>query len=138
VLFRSKTWSDNKKIALDMLLTGDCGHMMLFKGKAYAILHSNGEESEILTILNGNKIKAFYTNIRYPHKHEDVTIDRWAVRAALMQNLTDKDLQGVTKQQYSFFVDCYKSAAKKRNVTPIIMQSSIWSYIRENKDVLNN
>ena len=133
-----KSWGDNKKIALDMMLTEDCGHMMLFKGKAYLILHSNGTEEEILSILNGQKIKSFYLNIRYPHKHEEVTIDRHALRVALMRNVGDNDYRGMTALQYKFFVDSYKYAAKKRNVSPVIVQSATWLYIRENKHILND
>ena len=78
-----KTWEQNLKIARDLILTGDCGHMGAFKKKAIDIVHSSGHDSEIVRILNGNKITSFYLNIKYPDRISEVTIDRHALSIAL-------------------------------------------------------
>lgn len=127
-----KNWRDNKKIALDMLLTGDCGHMKMFKDKAARILASDGSEQAILAILNGEKIKSFFLNIRHPHKGDNVTVDRWMIRVATndFSLVVDKDLS-ITKNQYKFMADAIKLAADKVGVSPLVMQSSTWVYSRE-------
>ena len=97
-----KTWEQNLVCAKDMLETGDCGHMQQFKDKADRILKSDGSDEAILDILNGNKISAFYLNIRYPNKANAITIDRHALSVALGRWVTDSDYQGMTGKQYEF------------------------------------
>lgn len=133
-----KSWNDNKKIALDFLLTGNAGHMKQFVNKAAQIVASNGSEQEIKRILNGNKITAFYHNIRWPQCASTSTIDRHALRVLLMKNVNDDDYRGITDNQYQFFVDAYKRAAKKIGITPARVQSATWEFIRTNKHILTN
>lgn len=121
-----KTWEQNLKIAKDMIMTGDCGHMKQFKNKAKAILLSEGKDKEILSILNGNKISAFYINIRYPQRKTEVTIDRHALSVALGQWIREEDYAGMTSKQYEFFSECYTLAADKVKVAPLLMQSATW------------
>lgn len=121
-----KTWNQNLKCASDMITRGDCGHMVVFKDKARRILASDGNNQTILDILNGNKIKAFYTNIMYPQLNSEITIDRHALSIALGYWVTDEDYQGMTKKQYQFFVDCYTKASNKAGVSGLVMQSATW------------
>lgn len=125
-----KRWEQNLICAQDMIETGDCGHMGQFKEKARRILASDGTDEAILDILNGNKISAFYLNIRYPEKANNVTIDRHALSIALGRKITDADYQGMTGKQYNFFVECYTITAMKVQVSPVLMQSATWVYYR--------
>ena len=128
-----KTWDQNLKIARDMVLTGDCGHMGAFKNKAINILKSDGSDESIKTILSGNKITSFYVNIMHPDKTTEVTIDRHALSIALGIWITDEDYAGMTDLQYNFFVDCFTLAAKKVGVKPLLMQSATWVKFRKIK-----
>lgn len=121
-----KTWEQNLKCAIQMLETGDCGHMKQFKDKAKRIIKSDGTDEAILDILNGNKISAFYLNIKYPEKANVTTIDRHALSIALGRWVTEEDYRGMTTNQYEFFVQCYALAAMKVNVSPLLMQSATW------------
>lgn len=120
-----KTWEQNKKLAADFWYTGNCGHMESFKSKGRQILASQGTEKEILKILKGAKISSFYLNIRYPDKAISLTIDRHALAIALGRNIGDREY-AMTAKQYKFFSDCYRHAAAKVNVNPLIMQSATW------------
>ena len=128
-----KTWSHNKTCALDLVTTGDCGHMKQFKQKAKDILASDGTDETILSILNGNKISAFFLNIRYPDVANVITIDRHALSIALGRWITEEDYRGMTTKQYNFFVHCYVIAATQVGVTPLLMQSATWVKWRQIK-----
>jgi hypothetical protein len=128
-----KTWEQNKKITITLLQTGDCGQMKQFVSKANRIIESDGSDDAILSILNGRKISAFYLNIRYPHKANNVTIDRHALSIALGKRTTDADYAGMTAKQYEFFVQCYILAGMKVNVSPLLMQSATWVRFRKIK-----
>lgn len=128
-----KTWEQNKKIAVDLVETGDCGHMKQFKNKAKEILKSDGSDEQILAILKGRKISSFYLNIMYPHKANHVTIDRHALSISLGKWVKDEDYSGMTANQYEFFVQCYIGAAMKAKVSPLLMQSATWVRFRKIK-----
>lgn len=121
-----KSWSENKRVAKQLIETGECGHMKQFVNKAKRIMQSDGTDEQILSILNGRKISAFYLNIAYPNKANNVTIDRHALSVALGYWVTDEDYRGMTANQYNFFVQCYILAAMKAEVSPLIMQSATW------------
>lgn len=128
-----KRWEDNLKCAVSLINTRDCGHMKQFKNKALAILDCDGSEEEILKILNGNKISAFYKNIRHPFDGSNVTIDRHALSIALGYWITEDDYKGMTTNQYNFFSDCFAEASLKVGVSPLLMQSATWVKWREIK-----
>jgi hypothetical protein len=121
-----KNWDANKKLAVDLVNTGNCGHMGAFVGKARLILSSDGLESTILGILSGKKIQAFYLNIRYPNKAISLTIDRHALSVCLGHKVTESEEYTMTKKQYEFFSECYRYAATKLNVNPLLVQSVTW------------
>jgi hypothetical protein len=120
-----KSWDQNKKLAAEFYLTGDCGHMKAFKLKGTAIMASDGDEKHILSILKGAKISAFYLNIRYPDKAISLTIDRHALSVALGYSIKDTEY-AMTAGQYKFFSECYRHAAAKVGVNPLVMQSATW------------
>jgi hypothetical protein len=121
-----KQWKQNKKCAIELILSGDCGHMKQFKNKALAILHSSGSEEDILKILHGQKIQNFYLNIRYPKLAIALTIDRHALSVCLGRWIDQTEYSGLTGKQYQFFAECYRIAALKLNVSPLLVQSVTW------------
>lgn len=121
-----KRWEENIKCATEMINTGNCGHIKLFKDKAINIMSGDGDEDFILDTLSGNKIQSFYKNIRYPKDESCITIDRHALSIALGYWIDETDYQGMTTAQYKFFEDCFKQAAIKKGVTPLKMQSATW------------
>lgn len=132
-----KEWNQNKNLAYKFLKTGgNCGgHMKQFLEKARLILETAVTEKDVLVILNGRKISSFFINILRPDDSNNVTIDRHALTVATGIVTTDKFYSGMTKIQYDFFVNCYKKAAEKMNVSALLMQSATWEYYRNNKQL---
>lgn len=120
-----KTWDQNKAIALSFVTTGKAGHMGAFVKKAQAILQAETEE-DILRILSGRKIQSFFLNILYPAEALSLTIDRHALSVALGHWITETEYAGMTARQYAFFSECYRHAAKRLNVNPLLVQSATW------------
>jgi len=121
-----KTWEQNLVVAEQLLSTGEAGHIKQFVDKAKRILSEAQTTDDILKILNGNKIKNFYLSILNPHYEHTVVIDRHALSVALGYWVSDEDYRGITNIQYTFFLNCYRLAALKKNIKPNIMQSSTW------------
>lgn len=131
-------WKRNIEEARTMCLTGECKQMGFLKDKARAIINSTGTKSEILKILNGEKISAFFLNIYEPHTSENVTIDRHAIRIALGKNLTDAEIKTIPVKTYKVFENAYKAAADKYGTTPLIAQSATWVRYRKDKSLIEN
>jgi len=130
-----RKWSINKVLALQMIKEGKAKHMPLFLSKAKEIVKSGDSDEAILRILGGRKISSFYLNIMYPKQSNIVTIDRHALSIALDKKITEKDYNGMTKNQYQFFVDCYILAAAKVGVHTLLMQSATWEAFREKHNI---
>lgn len=120
-----KSWNENKLIAEIYLNTARAKHIKAFEQKCHDIMDSSGSIEEIVDILNGQKIVSFFLNIVNPKGVNEVTIDRHAVSIAVGEKLSNKDLV-ITKNQYLFFVNCYKIASYKRGILPLEMQSATW------------
>ena len=119
-----KEWSKNKEIAMDFILTGDCGHMGANKRKARQILDCDGSDEEILRILNGPKTSRFYMNMMYPDG-TGVTVDRHAIAIAIGRTATDKE-QSLTPKAYEFIEKCYIMTAETLGLDPLHLQSITW------------
>ena len=128
-----KRWEQNKLAARSMVNTGDCGHMIAFKNKARNIIASDGREETILDILNGNKIVAFYHNLRHPKTSNYVTIDRHALSIALGYWVADQDYNGMTAKQFEFFQQCYIWTAEGIGISALSLQSATWERFRKIK-----
>ena len=138
-----KEWNKNKELAVDLILTGNCGHMKRNVQKARDILALNGycdKYSDAMTldfkirqILNGEKTKAFYTNMAYP-KGKGVTIDRHAIAIAIGRNATDKE-QAISKQVYTFIENCYIMTSETLGLAPLHLQSITWQTWKRIKTV---
>ena len=123
-----KTWEQNKQMLHDFFTYGTAGTFAVNVDKCHRILESDGTDRSILRILNGEKTKNFYLNIKYPLSAEHLTVDRHAIRIAL--NCTEEF--SISVNQYQFIKNCYIEAAKKVNVKPLLMQSATWVYFRDN------
>ena len=90
---------------------------------------------EVLTILNGNKTKAFYLNILMPNKQTSVTIDRHAIAISLQRPsktraLSDNEAR-VSNNQYKALEQAYINAANKLGILPQQLQAITWVNYRE-------
>ena len=96
------------------------------KAKAWSILEDDlTEDEDILTRLNGQKIRSFYSNTR---GLDEVTIDGHAYNIALgiRQGLTsDKTTMG--KKVYRTMQAAYVKAAKRVGVKPHELQAITWT-----------
>ena len=103
------------------------------KLKAWSILEDNlVNDDDILTRLNGQKIRSFYSNIR---GLDEVTIDGHALNIALgvRQGLTT-DKTNMSKKVYKQMQEVYVRAAKRVDIKPHILQAITWTtWKRENK-----
>jgi|TARA_R110002012_G_scaffold15734_3_gene62108 hypothetical protein len=119
-----KEWEKNKEIAVDFILTGDCGHMGANKRKARAILDCDGSDDKILEILSGPKTSRFYMNMMYPDG-TGVTVDRHAIAIAIGRTATNKE-QALTPKAYTFIEKCYIMTAETLGLDPLHLQSITW------------
>ncbi len=133
-----KEWSKNKDLAVDLIYSGDCGHMQRNKQKALDILAlkddtgvNNGSltdaliiDQQILDILNGDKTKRFYLNMVYP-SGGGVTVDRHAIAIAIGRNATEKE-QAISSAVYTFLEECYIMTSETLGLTPLHLQSITW------------
>ena len=102
------------------------------KLKAWSILADNlTSDDDILTRLNGQKIRSFYSNIR---GLDEVTIDGHALNIALgkVQGLTT-DKTNMGKKVYMEMQKYYVRAAKRVDIPPHVLQAITWTtWKREN------
>jgi hypothetical protein len=131
-----KNWDENKRIAINFILTGRASHTRLMTQKARTILTSLEDDNlddTILATLNGNKIKNFFINIAYPAHESAVTIDRHALSICLNRSIKKQDYVGITNLQYNFFAEAYIEASEILNVLPCMVQAVTWEKWRELK-----
>ena len=96
------------------------------KAKAWSILEDDlTDDTDILTRLNGQKIRSFYSNIR---GLDEVTIDGHAYNIALgiRQGLTS-DKTNMGKKLYREMQSAYVKAAKRVGVKPHELQAITWT-----------
>jgi hypothetical protein len=93
------------------------------RAKAYQCLSGD------LSYVRGEKVTAFFNNILgLPQRP---TVDRWAVRVALLDPTLNGDKIAVgSKKVYNQIADAYIAAAKERGVTPAVMQAVTWESYR--------
>jgi len=128
-----KRWNCNKTLALQASKGNIKGHAKQFLNKATLIYNSNGSENQIKSILNGNKITAFYENIKYYKNNNTITIDRHALSIAVGCWINESEYNCITDKQYSFFKDCYLYTSKELAITGLELQAITWVTFRKIK-----
>ena len=127
-------WNKNKEIAIQLIMTGDCGYMERGKQKARDILSIPkmsgiqpvfAFDNEIKSILNGEKTKTFYENMVYPTRSGGVTVDRHAISIAIGHIADDKE-QSISGAVYTFIENCYIMTAETLGLAPLHLQSITW------------
>ena len=96
------------------------------KAKAWSILVDElDDDHDILTRLNGQKIRSFYSNIR---GLDEVTIDGHALNIARgkREGLTS-DKTNMGKREYRELQAAYVRAAKRVDVKPHVLQAITWT-----------
>ena len=96
------------------------------KEKAWAILDLGlTDDEDILSHLNGQKIRSFYSNIR---GLDEVTIDGHALNIARgkREGLTS-DKTNMGKREYRSLQEAYVRAAKRVGVKPHVLQAITWT-----------
>lgn len=88
--------------------------------KAWAIANKASPSD----ILGGPKVTSFYANII--GDEQAVTIDVWAARAA--EGVSNKNAP--SGNRYRNLAEAYRMAARARNVSPMVMQATVWVYAR--------
>ena len=88
--------------------------------KAWKI--ANGGDPE--KILGGPKVTSFFANIC--GDEESVTCDVWAARAA--EGVSNK--YAPSGKRYTLLANAYRMAASARDVSPMIMQATVWVFTR--------
>lgn len=120
-------WATNMRAAAAMVEAAErvadepvVGGLPTNRAKAWRI--ANGENP--LDVLGGQKVRAFYANIM--GDEDAVTVDVWAARAAV----PDYDGKTIPARMYEAIADAYRIAADARGVSPMVMQATVWVYIR--------
>ena len=128
-------WERNCKDADTMcraFVSGDClsdfkvSSYNTMKAKAWSILVDELTDNEdILTRLNGQKIRSFYSNIM---GLDEVTVDGHAYNIAIAkrQGLTSDDTN-IGKRLYVDLQGAYVRAAKRVGVKPHVLQAITWT-----------
>lgn len=128
-------WERNCKDALAMCQAWVAGESMdsfkvscynTMKQKAWAILDLGlTDDEDILSHLNGQKIRSFYSNIR---GLDEVTIDGHALNIARgkREGLTS-DKTNMGKREYRELQEAYVKAAKRVGVKPHVLQAITWT-----------
>ena len=84
-----------------------------------------------LDVLGGNKVRAFYRNILSRGEDcSEVTIDTWALKAAMGKDAWGDKISGITDKQYRRLEDAYKSVAGKFGIPATELQAVTWVHIK--------
>lgn len=96
------------------------------KAKGWSILEDKlTDDQDILTRLNGQKIRSFYSNII---GLDEVTIDGHAYNIAINKRQTlTSDATNIGVKMYRELQDAYVRAAKRVGVKPHVLQAITWT-----------
>ncbi len=119
-------WSTNLRWARAVVAAAmagqECPAVSTMSNRAAAWKIAQGAAA--LDVLNGPKVRAFYSNIT--GDVTAVTVDVWASRVAT--GLTGKDAERAiaTPKRYALVADAYRRAAVVLGVTPREVQAATW------------
>lgn len=126
------TVEQNHRLAESLLFSGDASHP--YGGdptdKARAIL----DGADPTTVLGGPKVRSFYRNLMYPHRHGPVTIDRHAVAILFGRPLSDSERGRALDRvgAYSYLAGIYRAVAREHDMSPHALQATTWNVWRDN------
>jgi hypothetical protein len=89
--------------------------------KALSIIGAKSEK-EVLTILGGNKTKAFFLNILKPQTSMEVVLDTWMIKFFEFKNLTPK--------RYWYASNEIQKIAQEMGIMPHQVQALLWVGMR--------
>ena len=126
------SWPLNVKRATEVFDTGTTKGLTRNVDKAVRIY--NGESP--LSVLSGDKVRAFYLNIMGVHTVDAVTVDRHAIDVACGNVLSDTERAAAIrgKAGYGKVASMYVEAASVigGGITPAQLQAVVWVYWRRN------
>lgn len=125
-------WESNKKQALRAFVNGTAEGLGLMRNcaKAEAILYG----ADPLTVLGGDKVRAFYSTILNPSGFDVPVIDRHAFDIAVGRVTDDATRSLLGKRGvYNAFGAAYVAAAKSAGVSASQMQAVTWVAWRKTK-----
>lgn len=139
VLSPNCSWDTNKLAVKLLLETGACENCNVYPDnieKAYRIAFKGVDPLEILGKPNryGNKVRAFYNNIRDPRQSVSVTIDTHAIRAAYGRyDVTLPELRQVFEsvRGYKLVQQAYQEVAAQHGMLPCSLQAIVWLTVKE-------
>jgi len=123
------SWEINQRKLQEVLSKGTTFATGLQMDKVKRIFQTDFE-STVLDILNGEKTKNFYLNIKKPSSPKAVTIDTHAIRVAYKDFRREISEPSMKPNQYRFFAEGYVDVAKKLNVLPSQLQAITWVSIK--------
>jgi hypothetical protein len=127
-------WARNKTDCIDLIsyLTGNtnnfpkCATYGKMVDKAVRIFHSSDDSCEnMLKLLNGPKIKAFFLNI-YDSNSQNVTVDSWIQLISLGKYISVDERPSLKISDYKLIESIIKDIAAKRKINPPIIQAVLW------------
>ena len=123
------SWEINQRKLQEVLSKGTTFATGLQMDKVKRIFQTDFE-STVLDILNGEKTKNFYLNIRRPLSPKGVTIDTHAIRVAYKDFRREISEPSMKPNQYRFFAEGYVDVAKQVGVLPSQLQAITWVTIK--------
>lgn len=136
------TWQRNLAVAWAILTTAP-GESAFDRGRSAGGMGGNVSRAVAaldaiapLATLNGPKTAAFARNIT--GDRDAVTVDVWAVRAALSPNYlrgTGDNAESILSRGgvYGAVAQAYRIAARRRGVDPTTMQATVWVVVRNGR-----
>lgn len=118
-------WDDNKKRVETYYETGKIIHFSVQQRKVELINSLHPTEQEVSKILNGLKTVNFFESILKPDCPKPYTVDRWMIRAALNQEITQ-----VSDRQYQFIKEISLKEAKRLKTIGSQHQAIVWCVMR--------
>lgn len=129
ILSPRRSWAHNVALAL-----------AVGRGEAIATMGDQVRKLERLSVgehpndvVGGRKVRSFWQNLQ--GITDAVTVDVWALRAALDGDIGDDDSAVVRKlfgsdYGYAMVADAYREAAEVAGETPSAMQAIVWIVVR--------
>lgn len=118
-------WPQNITRARQLMAGGDTYGLGDGRRKASRIM--SGEDPD--KVLNGPKVRAFWSNIADPVSSTAVTVDRHSLDAALGMVTTDAIRKSILERKggYEAVEEAYRHAARRLGVAPHVAQAVAWT-----------